>query len=250
MTDSKIRLILAVFMVLLLIVFALTIRMGHRIKLLDARVAELDSRLAAGRPTPPADPRTSVKGQADDQQVLFLAINKSLHREDREKYGEAVGHLYQQARARDRSEANPTERVKSEQAFSKLIDEYPEANATGMVIGERALESAMRMKTADVEFYFDMLSKQPKFQRIVTDMGIEAYPAILIYLTHQYIREGRMEKAEEFVKQLEKNYGNKFVADKGRAGEPEWKLGSEISEVLRREMAGPLGGPGMGPPPR
>jgi hypothetical protein len=252
MTDSKMRIFMAVLVLLFLAVAATTMKMGKRIRALDAKVEALSQRLTTSQQAaPPADAKAALRGQMAVNRARLLEINSSLHKEDREKYGEVINTLYQQARARDRGEANPADRVKSEQALSKLMEEYPDANATGMIVAERALEFAMRMKTADVEYYFNTLSKKPKFQRIVTDMGVEAYPSLLIYLTRQYIREGHREKAEELIQRLEKDYGDQFVADKGRAGEPEWRQGSEMSQILRRELTGLPGGPQMGgPPPR
>lgn len=249
MSDVKARVALAVLTVLVLGLMVMLLIMGSRIKALDHKVDSLSRHLALSPQSPSG---AALKRQVQEHRAHLLEVNRALHQEDRAKYGEVVARLYQQARVQGRGEMNPTERAKSEEALSKLLENYPEANATGMLIAERALQSAMRMKAADVEFYFSMLTKQPKFCKIVTDNGIDAYPSLMVYLIHEYIRQGDKEKAVQYIQRLERDYGDRLVADKGPGGGPEWRLGSEICQKLRRELNRSGMGPGPGllaPPP-
>jgi hypothetical protein len=233
------RLLLAVMLVVLLAECAWILALSQRIKELEFKVGNLAFPGVAGKRPPPPDPRNLAQGQLAPHLMRLLEMNQSLHKDDRERYGEEVHALYLQARLSDQGPGTLSERADSERALSKLLEKYPEANATAMAIAERALESAMRRKTTDAEFYFNMLSKHKNHQGIVTDKGVEAYSSLLVYLIHQYIRDRRSEQAEELIRQLEADYGDKLVADQDRSGEPDWRPGSEIAGTLRRELGNP-----------
>ncbi|HBZ56575.1 MAG TPA: hypothetical protein DEO88_14315 [Syntrophobacteraceae bacterium] len=249
MSKLKIRLVLVILVLFLLAEGAWIVVLRQRIKELEFGMEAFGSRASIGRRPPPPDPTALTQGKMPPHLVRLLEINKSLHREDRERYGEAVHGLYLQALVMDRGPVNPADRVNSEKALSRLIEEYPEANATAMAIADRALEAAMRRKTSDVEFYFKMLSKQKNHQGIVTDKGVEAYSSLLLYLTRNYIRDGRLEKAEELIRKIESDYSDKLVADRDQSGEPDWRPGSEIAKALRRELASAQAEPATGQRP-
>ena len=250
MTDSRLRLMLVISFVSIAFLFVFVLGIGKRVRILDGKLRDLSRRIASMQQAGSSDPTGQLRSKVAEQQVVLMSINKSLHREDLEKYGDAINVLYHQARAGHHGNGNSTDRTKSKEALSKLLQDYPQANATGMVIAELALEAAMQARTADAKSYFDKLSNNLKFRNIVTDMGVEAYPALLIYLTSQYIAEGHPKQAEELIRQLEGDYGNKFVAARGSKGEVEWKLGSEVSQALLEQLAGFVEGSKGVPPLR
>jgi len=110
--------------------------------------------------------------------------------------------LYERARFRRRGRADTQE---SDSAFAELIAKYPEANATGMAIAERALVSGFRRNTSEVEKYYDMLRENKNFSYIVTDRGVEAMPNVEYYLARQYLRQGDNDNALALIESLEKN---------------------------------------------
>lgn len=249
MSNLKTQLVLVILALLILAEGAWIGVLLERVKELESRPGGFGPPASAGLRPPPPDPTALTQGKMPPHLVRLLEINKSLHREDRERYGEAFHGLYLQALVMDRGPVNPADRVNSEKALSKLIEEYPEANATAMAIADRALEAAMRRKTSDVEFYFKMLSKQKNHQGIVTDKGVEAYSSLLLYLTRNYIRDGKLERAEELIRKIESDYSDKLVADRDQSGEPDWRPGSEIAKALRRELASAQAEPAKGSRP-
>lgn len=164
----------------------------------------------------------------------LLNRNAALHQADREKYGDQAGALFYASRFNPSGGGAGAEA--SEAAFSQLLTEYPEANATGMAIGERALESALKANTVAAEEYYKMLTANENFSSVVTDQGIEVMPALQGYLAYQYIQQGRFNEVETLLDSLESNYGDGLMAVPGQRGEAEWRPVSEVSRDLRSQL--------------
>jgi len=164
----------------------------------------------------------------------LLERNNQLLSDDAKRYDEELNTLYQQAQVRRRSDLFNKE---SEKAFKQMIEKYPEAYATAMVIAERALYSAWNRNTADVEKYYDMLqgSINENFLNVVTKRGTEAVPNIEHYLVRQYMREGRNEEAAYFIDSLEKNYPENLLFVRRPGSRPGWEPVSQVVPRLKQE---------------
>jgi tetratricopeptide (TPR) repeat protein len=170
--------------------------------------------------------------QTLQQREQRLQINTELHKADEDRYGPELMALYERARLRRRSD---TDRQESDRAFAELLAKYPEAYATGMAIGERALISGYRKDTSEVEKYYDMLRQNENFSNVVTDRGVEAMPNIEYYLARQYLRQGNTENALALVESLEKNYPDSRLFT-GRFGSRQrWQPVSQVIPGLRQE---------------
>jgi len=164
----------------------------------------------------------------------LLEQNNQMHSIDAQHYDKELHELYQQAhlrRIRDLIDED------SEKAFNIMVEKYPEANATAMVIAERALSSAWRRNTADVEKYYNMLQENPNedFLNVVIDRGIEAVPNIERYLAWQYMSEGRNKEAAYLIESLERNYAESLVLVRGGGGRPRWVPVSEVVPILKQQ---------------
>jgi len=155
------------------------------------------------------------RNEIDSRRAYLRETNSELHRADDMQYDEELNTLYQRARLRGRRDVSRQDRDK---AFEEMLEKYPEAYATGMVVAERALFSAFRRNNAEVEKYYKLLSENEGFSNLVTDRGIEAVPNIEYYLTRQYLRDGRTGDAHLLLESLEKNYPDSllFVRRRGR----------------------------------
>ena len=170
--------------------------------------------------------------QVDQSRELQLEKNAEFHKADADQYGEELMALYQKARLRRRGDI---ERQASDSAFAELIAKYPEANATGMAIAERALVSGFRRNTSEVENYYDMLRDNENFSHIVTDRGVEAMPNIEYYLARQYLRQGDNDSALAHIASLEKNYPDSLLF-MGRSGSGRrWQPVSQVVTNLRQK---------------
>ena len=163
----------------------------------------------------------------------LLDVNQQLHRSDESSFDPELDSLYQLARQRGRGEASAAER---DNAFNEMLEKYPDAYATGMVIAERALVAAFRQNTNDLENYYNQLSANENFSGIVTDRGLEAMPNIQYNLARQYIKEGRIEEAGLLIENLEKNYTGSFLAVRSRGRRPNLVPAGQVVERLRRQI--------------
>jgi hypothetical protein len=112
---------------------------------------------------------------------------------------------------------------------------YPDANATGMAIAERALFSGFRNNTSDVEKYYDLLRRNENFLNVVTDRGVEAMPNIEFYLARQYLRQGNTDNALALLESLEKNYPDSRLFTGRFGGSQRWQPASQVIPSLRQE---------------
>ncbi len=171
--------------------------------------------------------------QAVLQHEQLLEINTELHKADQDRYGPELMALYERARLRRRGD---TDRQESDRAFAELMAKYPDANATGMAIAERALFSGFRNNTSDVEKYYDLLRRNENFLNVVTDRGVEAMPNIEFYLARQYLRQGNTDNALALIESLEKNYPDSRLFT-GRFGDGRrWQPASQVIPSLRQEV--------------
>jgi hypothetical protein len=123
-----------------------------------------------------------------------------------------------------------------EKAFNELLYNYPDAYATGIVIAERALRSAIMRDTGSAEKYYTMLDENENFSNIVTDRGTEAMPNLQNYLAFSYIQEGRFEEAQELIESLETNYPNSYVFMRGPNFRPRLQPVQHAVDRLRGQM--------------
>jgi hypothetical protein len=176
--------------------------------------------------------------QVSEYRAKILARNEAQHQADAQKFdAKTVSQLYDVAR---------TQGQDSDKALTVLMEQFPEANATGMAIAERALQAAMQADTPSVEEYYTALVKSGAFGEVVTDMGIEAVPSLQHYLIGQYLKEGRVTEAETLLNQMSTGYQSSYVADRGRSGEPEWYPVETLVENLKQEVANASAGGAVG----
>lgn len=191
---------------------------------------------------PPRPPIPSEKLVAYRKSLIDR--NLALHQADEERYGSQLSEIYNRALNQSPSGSASGENddafsqliEDSDAAFLRLIEEYPESNATSIAIAERALESALKANTVDAESYYEMLTENENFSSLVTDYGIEVVSAIQGYLADQYIQQGRITEAESIISLLENSKGQGFVAVPGSRGEPEWRSVSEVIHELRQRL--------------
>ena len=172
----------------------------------------------------------ALQDQVSNYREQILAINRELHQVDRNQYDEELVTLYDRARLRRRGQGDAQDQ---EKAFSEMLTKFPDANATGMAIAERALRSAFRRKSNDVEEYYGMLRENDNFSNIVTDRGMEAMPSLESYLAYSYIQQGRVAEAQVFIESLESKYANSFVLTRGADRRFKWLPVSQAAENLR-----------------
>lgn len=165
-----------------------------------------------------------------DQHKYLLEQNKELHLADKNRYDQELDSLYRRARFRKRRKYTED----SNKAFEEMLANYPDAYATAMAIGERALFS-IRSNTPEAEKYYKMLQKNQneRYSNVITDQGIEVLPNIEYFLARQYVREGRLKEAETMLKSIEENYSNSLVFFRRNR---RWRPISQTVERLRREM--------------
>lgn len=165
---------------------------------------------------PPGTSAPSVNSeQATAYRKELIHRNVALHEEDRLNYGDQVTELYQAAHTDPRMQGDSQV---SEIAFQQLVKEYPQSNATGMLISEKALQAARQANTVLAEQYYQSLSSNANFSSIVTDGGVEAKPALQSYLAYQYIQQNRFSEATTLIQSLQNNYGSGQIATPGPQG--------------------------------
>jgi tetratricopeptide (TPR) repeat protein len=177
----------------------------------------------------------SQKEQIMTQREQLIESNRQQHAIDRDQYDEKLGTLYESALP---SPGGDDDRNESDKAFKEMLEDYPNANATGMVIAERALLSALETDTAEVESYMEMLSENENFSGVVTDMGIEAQPALQSYLASEYIQDGRFDEALAIMNSLETDYAGSIIAVRGEgaSSDPNWQSIHTVVQELRNKM--------------
>jgi len=163
----------------------------------------------------------------------LLQKNRLLHGMDDQNYDEQLMSLYQRARI---LRGPGKKQADSANAFGEMLEKYPDAYATGMVIAERAFQSAFRRNISEVEDYYTLLRGNDNFLNIVTDRGIEAVPNIQYHLVRQYIRDGRVEDAQVLLNSLEENYADSFIRARRQGHGPRWQPVPQVTESLYQQI--------------
>jgi hypothetical protein len=101
---------------------------------------------------------------------------------------------------------------------------------------ELALDAALRMETLEVERCYAKLRADRSSESIVTDMGVEAIPAIQGYLAYQYVQNGRFKEAEAMMRELGATHAHSEILVPGPGGLPESRPVRKIVKELRRQM--------------
>ena len=175
----------------------------------------------------------AYREQIDDHRQRMVEVNQQLHRSDEDNFDAELDSLYQVARRRGRGDADAEERDK---AFNAMLENYPDAFATGMVIAERALAAAFRQKPAELENYYNLLSANENFGNIVTDRGLEAVPNIQYYLARQYINEGRTEEAKALIDKIEQDHAGSYLDIRRSGRRRNWVTAGEATQGLRQQI--------------
>lgn len=156
--------------------------------------------------------------------------NQEQHLSDKDRYDAELNDIYDRARFMG---GRSVTREEQDLAFNEMLDKYPDAYATGMLVAERALRSAFRKNFEETEKFYSMLTGNENSANIVTDRGIEALPNIEYYLARQYLREGRTAEAQAMIDSLESNYSDSLVFV-GRHGQgTPWQTVDQIIPDLR-----------------
>jgi len=191
----------------------------------------------------------------NEYQTAMRDMNIAQHTADKEQYGEDVDKLYDAAHARggrgggrrggqnnqDNQDQQAAEQAR-EQAFTDLVDKYPDANATAMLVAERAMGSMFRGNMEDAEKYYSMLTENSQSTEVVTDWGMKAVPTMQYYLANQYIENGQTDKALVIIDQLA-NSGDDMIfgggggrGGRGGGGGPRYQKTSEAVSDLRKRL--------------
>jgi hypothetical protein len=173
------------------------------------------------------------RDQIESYRDNLVQKNRTLHGIDDQNYDEQLQSLYQRARHFRGTDANPADR---EKAFGEMLEKYPDANATGMVIAERAFRSAFRGNISEAENFYSLLHENDNFSNVVTDRGIEAVPNLQYYLAQRYIRDGRAADAQVMLNSLEENYTDSYVRTRGQGYRPRWQPVSQVVDSLYQQI--------------
>jgi hypothetical protein len=165
-------------------------------------------------------------------------LNLAQHEADKQEYGEEVATLYQSARfqfGRGRNDEGSREEAeaKREKAKNELLENYPDANATAMVVAESAVGAAFRGNLEDAEKNYALLMENDKRSQVVTDWGMKAAPTLQYYLASQYIEKGRTQEAEDMIYQLEQSGDDMVLSAGRRRGRPGYQTTSDAVKELR-----------------
>ena len=161
----------------------------------------------------------------------MMATNELQHQQDEDLFDAYLNELYNCARPRRGAGANKAD---SEEAFAEMLDKYPEAYATAMVISERAFAAIWSRDQAGVEKHYQLLQESDSeiVGTVVTDRGIEALPNIELYLVRQYLKNGREEEAVVLMQSLENNYAESLVFSGGSGRGRRWMTVSEALDLF------------------
>ena len=181
-----------------------------------------------------------------DARAKMIQASQDQHRMDADRYDAGLSDLYQQAmgyldgdaRPRRYGELSEEEKKICDGALEQMVEEYPDAYATGMAIADRALNAAAEMNTVDVEAYYNVLAGNEKFSTLVTDQGVQAVPSLQSYLVRSYISDGKTGEAKVLLNDLSNDANTTYVADRGASGEPVWRSSSEVVSELNGALNG------------
>lgn len=129
-------------------------------------------------------------------------MNREFHTADTGIYDAELKELYNEARFYWGRKDKPGMR---EEALNELLEKYPDANATGMIISENAMLSALKSDLEGAERYYAMLVENDNFRDIVNDWNLKAVPTMQYYLATQYIEKDRIDEAHRMINALARN---------------------------------------------
>jgi len=167
----------------------------------------------------------------------MMKQNQQLLREDETDYGKGIISLSEKARCR--GEDGRYDRS-AEDAFNALLDLYPDAYATAMLIADRALESVFEDDVTKAEEYYDMLllNGTEAYPSVMTSYDVEALPAIEYYLAERYVQQGRRTEAERLADSIEENYPDSLIlvsTDNSKSMEPALHLIQGLRNSIEME---------------
>lgn len=175
----------------------------------------------------------ALRNQAADYRQKLLQTNRDHLDADRKNYGADLMSLYELARLR---RGSGVDRETREKAFEQMLEKYPDAYATAIVIGERAVRSAFRRNTAAVEEYYDMLRSSNQYPSVTTERGMEVLPNIEHYLAQQYLRDGRMEDARAMRDSIELNFPDSYILTREPGTGRRWVPVSQVLSNLDQQL--------------
>jgi len=164
-----------------------------------------------------------------------LSRDKDYARYGAERYGE-LDALYKAARP-GRGNDSEESKAKRTEALGKMVEQFPEAYATGVAVAEQALTEALDGNASQVEAYLQTLKESAAYGDIVTDQGVEALPNIQAFLARQYIDQGRYDDAAALLDDLTQNYGDSLIIEPTTGGPPKApRTAAELVAELRQQL--------------
>jgi hypothetical protein len=156
-------------------------------------------------------------------------------RYDSERYSE-LEELFKAARP-GRGQDTEEGKTKRTDSLNKLVEEFPEAYATGVAVAEQALSEALDGNTGQVESYLQTLRESSEYGDIVTEQGVEALPNIQAFLARQYIDENRIDEAISLLQDLSTNYSDSLIIEPTTGGPPKPpRTVQEVVDELRQQL--------------
>jgi hypothetical protein len=159
---------------------------------------------------------------------------------DRARYGEAryaeLEELYRKARP-GRGMSSQEDRAARTSSLNRLVEEFPDAYATGVAVAEQALSEALDGNAGQVESYLQTLRESSQYTDIVTDQGVEAVPNIQMYLARQYLEQNRVDEAAALLDELSTRYPDSLIMEPNTGGPPSPpRTVQEVTTELRQRL--------------
>ena len=181
---------------------------------------------------------TRAKFEARREELTRRAAesrDKDYARYGAERYAE-LDALYKAARP-GRNNGNEESKAKRTESLNKMVEDFPEAYATGVAVAEQALTEALDGNSSQVEAYLQTLKDSAQYGDIVTDQGVEALPNIQAFLVQQYIDQGRVDEAAALLDDLSQNYADSLIIEPTTAGPPKPpRTAAEVVADLRQKL--------------
>jgi len=161
--------------------------------------------------------------------------DKDFARYDPERYSQ-LEELYKAARP-GRGADTEEGKTKRTDALNKMLEQYPEAYATGVAVAEQALSEALDGNTGQVESYLQTLRESAQYGDIVTDQGVEALPNIQAFLARQYIEQNRIDEASALLQDLSANHSDSLIMEPTTGGPPKPpRTVQQVVDELRQQL--------------
>jgi len=122
-------------------------------------------------------------------------------------------------------------------SLNRLVEEFPDAYATGVAVAEQALSEALDGNAGQVESYLQTLRESSQYTDIVTDQGVEAVPNIQMYLARQYLEQNRVDEAAALLDELSTRYPDSLIMEPNTGGPPSPpRTVQEVTTELRQRL--------------